>query len=1042
MAQSVSADWTTIMGGEHWFETKLSIFANNLFDPGDVTDNCYISASNGSAVTSGATAYKSSGYIPVKPWTAYIFGMTPNSQTALGIAWYDSTQTYINGLSMQALGNMNRIATSPSNACYVRFSISKGLNPDLDNTVFFREFGENLFNANTVSEAGYYINPTNGYTPSGSTHYRYSDYIEVIPGATYYFGTRNLSGNAGYAWYNESKTYISGDTLTNLSSGGKREIAPANAKYLRWTINVSVNTDWDKMSYVCTGFVNLFDKTTVPSTNQYIYYGSGDPTTPNPNTQHWHYSDYIAVTPFMTYFVGISTASLHNAASLAWYDSDKTFITYLTTNRQIDNFKRVVNAPANAAYARFSFRTDVGYDPDWEHTVFFTEYGKNLFDVASVSASGKYINYTTGAEGSASNYRHSDYIRVIPGTSYRLPLIPAGSVVGLAWYNSSQVYISGEKMSVTRDNGYVTQPAPANAAYIRFSIYTSTYPFNEANYQYHTYLTVDRGIPDIVPQYYTYDETKIHSISTSNGLFGDNPTIGGCGSGELSFSVTYNNETPARMAKCVPYVRCKNATPLTSEWIKKGEYFIDERSMTKYQGGYQTMNVHAYDAMLKAEASYPSSTMAWPASDISVVTEIANTLGVLVDARTTTMLNKAYSISTPVSNSMREVLSYIGAMYGANTIISDEGKLLMIPLTGGSDSHSLGDGVVQLDYGTDQPPYTKVTYIVSEEAQVSAGSGEDKVLEVDNPWGTSAIANACLQSLSTFRYQPFTASGAIIDPTFEIGDAVTINGITSHIYTASTEFGRLMLASLSAPLTVDVDHEYKYISPTERKYRREIADMSASITLNSQQIQLKVNSGDIISTINQSAEAVTINANKINLNGNVSVGSSDSTAMLKLEGPDTYTVLYPQGVGVYKKDTAATNPGWHSTFNATGWFMINKNNNIVVKVWPGWIVLADGSGTERAVLSQNGLQFYDQNGNALNNYPAQTVLSPYWKVTQSGWRVRSTPDDTISTNIIATAAVNATYQYLGQVNGSINIKYNSSYPSAYIGPGSGELIYQ
>lgn len=1041
MAQSVSATWTSIMSGEHWFETKLSIFANNIFDPGDVTEDCYISASNGSAVTTGATAYRSSGYIAVKPWTAYYFGMIPNSQTSLGIAWYDSTKTYVCGQSMAQINKMNMIATSPSSGCYVRFSISKSLNPDWESTVYLREFGENLFNPNTVGTAGTYVNPANGNISSGSSSYMPSDYIEVQPGTSYYFGRRSATGNAGYAWYDKDKAYIIGDTLANLNANN-REVSPANAKYLRWTLGIGTNPDWQYMTYVSTGFVNLFDKTTVPSTNEYIYYGSGNPTTPNPNTQHWHYSDYIAVTPFMTYFVGISTASLHNAASLAWYDSSKNFITYLTTNRQIDNFKRVVNAPANAAYCRFSFRTDVGYDPDWEHTVFFTEYGKNLFDVSTVSESGKYIYHSTGTVGSASGYRHSDYIGVIPGVSYRLPMIARGTAAGLAWYNSSKVYISGESMTITEGNRYVTSPAPANAAFIRFTINTNTYPFNEANYQYHTYLTVDRGIPDIVPQYYTYDETKIHSISTSNGLFGDNPTIGGCGSGELSFSVTYNNETPARMARCVPYVRCKNATPLTSEWIKKGEYFIDERSMTKYQGGYQTMSVHAYDAMLKAESDYPSSMLSWPTADINVVTEIANTLGVLVDARTTALLNKAYSISTPVSNSMREVLSYIGAMYGANTIISDEGKLLMIPLTGGSDSHSLGDGVVQLDYGTAQPAYTKVTFIVDENSQASAGAGEDRVLEVDNPWGTIAIANDCLNAVSGFQYQPFTASGCIIDPAFEIGDEVIINGITSHIYTASTEFGRLMLASLSAPLTVDVDHEYQYVSPTERKYRREIGDMAASITLNSQQIQLKVNSGDIISTINQSAEAVTINADKINLNGNVSVGTADSTAMVTLEGPDTYTVLYPQGLGVHKKNTAATNPGWHSTFNATGWFMINKNNNIVVKVWPGWIVLADGSGTERAVLSQNGLQFYDQNGNALNNYPAQTVLSPYWKVTQSGWRVRSTPDDTISTNIIATAAVNATYQYLGQVNGWINIKYNSSYPSAYIGPGSGELIYQ
>ena len=752
--QSVSATWTSIMSGEHWFESKLSIFSNNLFDPDDITDNCYIDQDGN---VTASNNYRISGYVPVKPWFTYYFGCKLDiNQAYFGLAWYDSSNTFIDGMTLISLSQMNKIATAPNGAAYCRFTISKALNSDYANTVFLREFGENLTNISTFSEAGKYVNLTNGSIASGSTTYNASDYIEVVPGTLYYFGIRNVSGNAGLAWYDSSKTYISGATLSQLNTDKKMEVSPPNAKYLRWTIvNNGSYSDWQYTSYVCTGFVNLFDKTTVPDANAYIYYGNGNPTPP-PSGQHWHYSDYIAVTPFMTYFVGISTASASSTASLAWYDSDKTFITYLTTTRQIDNFKRVVNAPANAAYARFSFRTDVGYDPDWEHTVFFTEYGKNLFDVATVSASGKYINYTTGVEGSASNFRHSDYIRVIPGTSYRLPLIPAGAVVGLAWYNASKGYISGEKMSVTRANGDVTQPAPENAAYIRFSISTSTYPFNEANYQYHTYLTVDRGIPDIVPQYYTYDETKIHSISTSNGLFGDNPTIGGCGSGELSFSVTYNGESPARMARCVPYVRCCSESQ-QSEWIKKGEYFIDERSMTKYQGGYQTMNIHAYDAMLKAGANYPSSTLTWPTADINVVTEIANTLGIPVDARTTALMNKAYQISLPASTPMRDVLSYIGTMYGANTIISDEGKLLMIPLSGGSDTHSIGDGAMQLDYGNAQPPYTKVVYIVTNDlkrlpGREMTGCWKSTIRGVLPLWRTIASMRFRASSISLSRH--------------------------------------------------------------------------------------------------------------------------------------------------------------------------------------------------------------------------------------------------------------------------------------------------
>lgn len=47
-----------------------------------------------------------------------------------------------------------------------------------------------------------------------------------------------------------------------------------------------------------------------------------------------------------------------------------------------------------------------------------------------------------------------------------------------------------------------------------------------------------------------------------------------------------------------------------------------------------------------------------------------------------------------------------------------------------------------------------------------------------------------------------------------------------------------------------------------------ITQARASITLNTQQIELKVSKDSIVSTINQSAEAVKINANKIELTGN------------------------------------------------------------------------------------------------------------------------------------------------------------------------------
>ncbi len=53
-----------------------------------------------------------------------------------------------------------------------------------------------------------------------------------------------------------------------------------------------------------------------------------------------------------------------------------------------------------------------------------------------------------------------------------------------------------------------------------------------------------------------------------------------------------------------------------------------------------------------------------------------------------------------------------------------------------------------------------------------------------------------------------------------------------------------------------------------------ITQAKASISLNAEQIELKVSKNSILSTINQSAEAVTIDANKINLNGVVTANQN------------------------------------------------------------------------------------------------------------------------------------------------------------------------
>lgn len=124
----------------------------------------------------------------------------------------------------------------------------------------------------------------------------------------------------------------------------------------------------------------------------------------------------------------------------------------------------------------------------------------------------------------------------------------------------------------------------------------------------------------------------------------------------------------------------------------------------------------------------------------------------------------------------------------------------------------------------------------------SSGNSSGYVLEFDNEMGTQAVADSILASLQLrgFRYQPYKANGAMLDPSAEIGDAVKINGTVSMIGSLATRHSRLMAADISAPYDEEVDHEFKYVPRTQREFKRESAYTRARLTIAEDSIEAKV----------------------------------------------------------------------------------------------------------------------------------------------------------------------------------------------------------
>lgn len=342
-----------------------------------------------------------------------------------------------------------------------------------------------------------------------------------------------------------------------------------------------------------------------------------------------------------------------------------------------------------------------------------------------------------------------------------------------------------------------------------------------------------------------YGQDVIFSMKSDSRLFESSPTIGGTYSGTLEFSLLGDGADIPRMAVVKPYYRAVGASQ-TSEWLQKGEYYIDTRSVSQNEGGVVVFNAFCYDAMLKANAPYASSTLSWPATPKQVVNEIAGKMGVTITSYASTVLNSSYiSIPMPVQYNMREVLGFIAAAYGGNWFMNYEGQLdfkelYMMGL--GSAQLAVGTNVSSLNVSPNRGAYTKVILDVDDETAYESGTDETNVLEATCPYATQAVADRVLSELTqySFLYKPFEAIGCWTNPAVELTDSVTFTdtSVLRPVCARTINFGPAMVMDLTAPNDNDIDHEYAFESPTERNYKRTTARVINQLNVNEDGISL------------------------------------------------------------------------------------------------------------------------------------------------------------------------------------------------------------
>lgn len=215
------------------------------------------------------------------------------------------------------------------------------------------------------------------------------------------------------------------------------------------------------------------------------------------------------------------------------------------------------------------------------------------------------------------------------------------------------------------------------------------------------------------------------------------------------------------------------------------------------------------------------------------------------------------------------------------------------------DKTYIGLSLSSLTPGLESKPVTGVRLLdTNGDITGEAGSESGRVIEAVHPDGTNEMAASILSKITGMVYRPYDGQGAILDPSAELGDGVTVGGMYSILVSMDIDLDTLSAAGIGAGGDDEIDEEYPYKSPIERKIERNYAETRSLITKSNEQILLKVENeisglsssfdvklNSITSQITGLSNSVSSISQKVdNIRLSVSNGKTNSTISLTANG--------------------------------------------------------------------------------------------------------------------------------------------------------------
>lgn len=261
-----------------------------------------------------------------------------------------------------------------------------------------------------------------------------------------------------------------------------------------------------------------------------------------------------------------------------------------------------------------------------------------------------------------------------------------------------------------------------------------------------------------------------------------------------------------------------------------------------------------------------------------------------------------------------------------------------------SSSVSILRNMVSFDKAEQFDGFSKVVIIVSDEIEYSAGTDTGRTLTLNCPWGTQEIANNILQSIKGFRYQPMTAEDALVDPSVEIGDGISANGVYSGVYSLETKFNSNFPTTVSAPADEELYEEHTYVPKSEREVTRKFLDFQSQFRIQDGKISAEVSERK--SDVSSLNSKLTVQANRISseiterksetssLRSSINQESARITAEVQIRASETKSLRSTLDIQagqitakVNKNDGHSSTFGW--ALETASWRIFSGSNTVL-----------------------------------------------------------------------------------------------------------------